>query len=354
MEWDPSYMNWQPQCQSWLHHQQINNMIGQREWKPSTVSHSLSTTEVKREQQQQHAGHSGIANDNGRFANHMPQNSNSLGIRPAELRTDHPNVMHPHHPMYALPVGQHPPPIGQRWTLPEERQASTFCPNFYTDHQQHQSPCLHDRKSAVLPQVVESRSRWPTRSAEPPSFHHQDQMPTQFYLLSTEPHNRRETKPQPVPLNGTGPPIDSSASSSVSYTISPNSELKSATPNLEISGDEQEGNRSISTDGCVVCGDRASGIYYSVRSCQGCKGFFKRVSSNQLTFTCANKYMCKVTRTTRTKCPACRYHACIRAGMTREGRRRTPIKTRKPAAQPLTPNPQQAEMQLTEKGPRNA
>uniref|UniRef100_A0A1I7XBT7 Nuclear receptor domain-containing protein n=1 Tax=Heterorhabditis bacteriophora TaxID=37862 RepID=A0A1I7XBT7_HETBA len=45
---------------------------------------------------------------------------------------------------------------------------------------------------------------------------------------------------------------------------------------------------------CVVCADLASGIHYSVPSCNGCKTFFRRALVNKQTFTCQYSGDCVV------------------------------------------------------------
>ena len=73
---------------------------------------------------------------------------------------------------------------------------------------------------------------------------------------------------------------------------------------------------------CLICGDRASGYHYSVLSCEGCKGFFKRTVQKNLMYTCkdAGKGSCVVNKSTRNNCQYCRYHKCLQYGMRRDGR----------------------------------
>ena len=72
---------------------------------------------------------------------------------------------------------------------------------------------------------------------------------------------------------------------------------------------------------CLICGDRASGYHYSVLSCEGCKGFFKRTVQKNLMYTCkdAGKGSCVVNKATRNNCQYCRYHKCLQYGMRRDG-----------------------------------
>lgn len=71
---------------------------------------------------------------------------------------------------------------------------------------------------------------------------------------------------------------------------------------------------------CLICGDRASGYHYSVLSCEGCKGFFKRTVQKNLMYTCkdAGKGSCLVNKATRNNCQYCRYHKCLQYGMRRD------------------------------------
>ncbi|CAK8690305.1 unnamed protein product [Clavelina lepadiformis] len=66
---------------------------------------------------------------------------------------------------------------------------------------------------------------------------------------------------------------------------------------------------------CQVCGDNATGMHFGVMSCEGCKGFFRRSVKKNANFTCAFSKNCGVNKTNRKHCQACRYNACLAAGM---------------------------------------
>nr|AAG15131.1 nuclear receptor NHR-40 [Caenorhabditis elegans] len=66
---------------------------------------------------------------------------------------------------------------------------------------------------------------------------------------------------------------------------------------------------------CVVCSDFASGIHYSVASCNGCKTFFRRALVNKQTFTCQFSGDCVVGKSVRCVCRSCRLKKCFDMGM---------------------------------------
>ncbi|XP_077985399.1 retinoic acid receptor RXR-alpha-B-like [Glandiceps talaboti] len=68
---------------------------------------------------------------------------------------------------------------------------------------------------------------------------------------------------------------------------------------------------------CLVCSDRATGYHYSVYSCEGCKGFFKRTIQKQLEpkYTCKSNKGCEVTKFSRNNCQYCRFQKCLNTGM---------------------------------------
>ncbi|XP_070201916.1 retinoic acid receptor RXR-alpha-B-like isoform X3 [Littorina saxatilis] len=78
----------------------------------------------------------------------------------------------------------------------------------------------------------------------------------------------------------------------------------------------------LSVDGsltaCLVCGDRASGYHYSVFSCEGCKGFFKRTVQKNLGYSCKDTGNCIINKFTRNSCQHCRFNKCISMGMKKE------------------------------------
>nr|CAB3264435.1 TR2/4 Nuclear receptor [Phallusia mammillata] len=71
----------------------------------------------------------------------------------------------------------------------------------------------------------------------------------------------------------------------------------------------------IVRDLCVVCGDRASGRHYGAKSCEGCKGFFKRSIRKKLMYTCRGSKDCSVNKTHRNRCQYCRLQKCLVMGM---------------------------------------
>ncbi|UMM19858.1 hypothetical protein L5515_015290 [Caenorhabditis briggsae] len=68
---------------------------------------------------------------------------------------------------------------------------------------------------------------------------------------------------------------------------------------------------------CKVCGDKASGLHYGVMSCEGCKGFFRRMKSRKTDYECRKVKSCEISRENRI-CQYCRYQKCIQVGMTRD------------------------------------
>merc|ERR1711951_13123 len=77
---------------------------------------------------------------------------------------------------------------------------------------------------------------------------------------------------------------------------------------------------------CAVCGDRASYLNYGVRSCEGCKGFFKRTVQKKAIYSCLAERTCPVDKLHRNKCQFCRFQKCINVGMVKEVVRKDDLK----------------------------
>ena len=91
---------------------------------------------------------------------------------------------------------------------------------------------------------------------------------------------------------------------------------------------------------CAVCGDNAACQHYGVRTCEGCKGFFKRTVQKNAKYVCLADKNCPVDKRRRNRCQFCRFQKCLAAGMIKEvvrtdslkGRRgRLPSKPKSPA-----------------------
>ncbi len=59
-------------------------------------------------------------------------------------------------------------------------------------------------------------------------------------------------------------------------------------------------------------------ILFSVSSCEGCKGFFKRTVRKELTYACRENRDCIIDKRQRNRCQYCRYMKCLSTGMRRE------------------------------------
>ncbi|BFZ25602.1 hypothetical protein BsWGS_28641 [Bradybaena similaris] len=69
---------------------------------------------------------------------------------------------------------------------------------------------------------------------------------------------------------------------------------------------------------CLICGDKASGYHYSVYSCEGCKGFFKRSVQKNLQYCCKEQAVCYINKFSRNSCQFCRFQKCLNMGMRRD------------------------------------
>ncbi|CAQ48391.1 Nuclear hormone receptor family member nhr-6 [Caenorhabditis elegans] len=69
---------------------------------------------------------------------------------------------------------------------------------------------------------------------------------------------------------------------------------------------------------CAVCNDRAVCLHYGARTCEGCKGFFKRTVQKNSKYTCAGNKTCPIDKRYRSRCQYCRYQKCLEVGMVKE------------------------------------
>ncbi|XP_021038742.1 nuclear receptor subfamily 4 group A member 1 [Mus caroli] len=80
---------------------------------------------------------------------------------------------------------------------------------------------------------------------------------------------------------------------------------------------------------CAVCGDNASCQHYGVRTCEGCKGFFKRTVQKSAKYICLANKDCPVDKRRRNRCQFCRFQKCLAVGMVKEVVRTDSLKGRR-------------------------
>ncbi|CAH8438970.1 unnamed protein product [Dicrocoelium dendriticum] len=80
---------------------------------------------------------------------------------------------------------------------------------------------------------------------------------------------------------------------------------------------------------CLVCGDTAACQHYGVRTCEGCKGFFKRTIQKNAQYVCLQSKICVIDKRRRNRCQYCRFQKCLKVGMVKEVVRRDSLKGRR-------------------------
>uniref|UniRef100_A0A3P9KTM1 Nuclear receptor subfamily 4 group A member 2 n=1 Tax=Oryzias latipes TaxID=8090 RepID=A0A3P9KTM1_ORYLA len=86
----------------------------------------------------------------------------------------------------------------------------------------------------------------------------------------------------------------------------------------------------LSSEGlCAVCGDNAACQHYGVRTCEGCKGFFKRTVQKNAKYVCLGTKSCPVDKRRRNRCQYCRFQKCLAVGMVKEVVRTDSLKGRR-------------------------
>ncbi|CAF0802726.1 unnamed protein product [Adineta steineri] len=80
---------------------------------------------------------------------------------------------------------------------------------------------------------------------------------------------------------------------------------------------------------CAVCQDTAQCQHYGVRTCEGCKGFFKRTVQKNAKYVCLADKNCPVDKRRRNRCQYCRFQTCLAVGMDKEVVRTDTLKGRR-------------------------
>ncbi|OQV23906.1 putative nuclear hormone receptor HR38 [Hypsibius exemplaris] len=104
---------------------------------------------------------------------------------------------------------------------------------------------------------------------------------------------------------------------------------KSSPTTFGRSSEQQQQQPEIAGQVCAVCGDHAACQHYGVRTCEGCKGFFKRTVQKGSKYVCLGNRDCLVDKKRRNRCQFCRYQKCLTVGMVKEVVRTDSLKGRR-------------------------
>ncbi|XP_014681902.1 PREDICTED: nuclear receptor subfamily 4 group A member 2-like [Priapulus caudatus] len=150
-----------------------------------------------------------------------------------------------------------------------------------------------------------------------------------------------------MPPGGPLPPLDLGAAFPVEQSGMGQSSMHSpATPPTPTSRQASPSSPVNPSQLCAVCGDNAACQHYGVRTCEGCKGFFKRTVQKNAKYVCLGNKECPVDKRRRNRCQFCRFQKCLFVGMVKEvvrsdglkGRRgRLPSKPKSPQESPPSP-----------------
>ncbi|XP_039262580.2 nuclear receptor subfamily 2 group C member 2-like [Styela clava] len=105
---------------------------------------------------------------------------------------------------------------------------------------------------------------------------------------------------------------------SIHIAVEPSNMLRTSSWMQEANEIKTKGSNIMTFEVCAVCGDKSSGRHYGARSCEGCKGFFKRSIRKNLAYSCRGNRECDITKAHRNRCQYCRLQKCLLVGMKSE------------------------------------
>ncbi|RWS04166.1 nuclear receptor subfamily 4 group A member 2-like protein [Dinothrombium tinctorium] len=153
--------------------------------------------------------------------------------------------------------------------------------------------------------------------------------PSTSSILTSKPsHIQQEISPPLTPMT---PPKVSRVPRKPSLSISSPSvsevAIRLSAPTTPTTPTTSSSSRSSPTESspppsqlCAVCGDNAACQHYGVRTCEGCKGFFKRTVQKCAKYVCLGNKDCPVDKRRRNRCQFCRFQKCLAVGMVKEGK----------------------------------
>ncbi|XP_023688794.1 nuclear receptor subfamily 4 group A member 1-like [Paramormyrops kingsleyae] len=136
------------------------------------------------------------------------------------------------------------------------------------------------------------------------------------HLQEQDPFGQPQPQQHHVPLHLAPVPMDQGCLDNPVLAERPGSSPKNQSPTTN------EGR-------CAVCGDNASCQHYGVRTCEGCKGFFKRTVQKNAKYVCLANKDCPVDKRRRNRCQFCRFQKCLAVGMVKEVVRTDSLKGRR-------------------------
>ncbi|XP_055553103.1 nuclear receptor subfamily 4 group A member 1 isoform X1 [Falco cherrug] len=224
-------------------------------------------------------------------------------------------------------TGGAPPGTGPRRCPASRRSTARRAP----------APAIAAHPSCSAPRVAASPWRWPERTWRPPlpcpaSAPSWRATPASSTPSSTSCRPAASPPPPPPPSNwrisrstAATPVLSGSPGGFAGLPLAPVSPLlegPALTPTKVRSPGAGEGR-------CAVCGDNASCQHYGVRTCEGCKGFFKRTVQKNAKYICLANKDCPVDKRRRNRCQFCRFQKCLAVGMVKEVVRTDSLKGRR-------------------------
>ena len=245
--------------------------------------------------------------------------------QPTQQHQPHPQQQHPsqqqstshhHHQQQQVPFDHYPSGPSQMFRV-ASYPATTSSPHSYT-------PPAKNYPGEFYP---------PPPPPPPPSYESLQPMastPEQYMRPSTSHHYPEMTVAAPMPFLPRKSEVDTPSLSRIHNSQGRLQEHKPQSPSQL----------------CAVCGDIAACQHYGVRTCEGCKGFFKRTVQKNAKYVCLADKNCPVDKRRRNRCQFCRFQKCLTVGMVKEvvrtdnlkGRRgRLPSKPKSPQESPPSP-----------------